>query len=37
MMAVNETMETLVLMMMMSEGQECVIQCTAACRKLIKN
>lgn len=38
-MAVNETMQTLVLMMkmMMSEGQQCVIQCTAACRKLIKN
>lgn len=34
MMAVNETMETLVLM---SEGQECVIQGTAAYRKLIKN
>lgn len=37
MMAVNETMESLVLMMIMSEGQECVIQGTAAYRKLIKN
>lgn len=33
MMAVNETMGSLV-MLMMSVGNECMIQCTAACRKL---